>query len=163
MKPMTGPEPNAMNRVELQYGTSAEGLPSPEQFQRWVDAVTPNPEEEVELLIRIVDSVESARLNKQYRHQDGPTNVLSFPFDAPDHISVKLLGDLIICAPVVEHEAQEHGKGTLDHWAHMVVHGTLHLLGFDHDAEETAVRMEAQEIAILGTLGIDNPYEPADQ
>ena len=116
-------------------------------------------ESETEVTIRIVGAEESQALNHQYRGRDYPTNVLSFPFEAPAGITVPLAGDLVICAPVVETEAREQDK-TLDaHWAHMVVHGMLHLQGFDHIKDDDAEVMEALEVRLLAQLGFGNPYE----
>ena len=125
--------------------------------------------DEAELGIRIVDEVESAELNQTYRDKPGPTNVLSFPFEMPDlpegfatdeedEISANLLGDLVICAPVVAREAAEQGKPEVVHWAHMVVHGMLHLLGYDHLEPAESAEMEEQERQILAGLGIVDPY-----
>jgi probable rRNA maturation factor len=108
--------------------------------------------------VRIVDEQESAELNEQYRHKQGPTNVLSFPFECPPGVELNLLGDLVICAPVVQREAQQQQKQELAHWAHMVVHGTLHLLGYDHLQQDEAEAMENREIRIMEDLGYSDPY-----
>ena len=108
--------------------------------------------------MRIVDEAESQQLNFDYREKDKPTNVLSFPFQCPPGIELPLLGDLVICAQVVAREAAEQQKTVTAHWAHMVVHGCLHLLGFDHINDEDAAEMEAEEIQILQELGFANPY-----
>lgn len=117
--------------------------------------------EKQELSVRIVDTGESAQLNDQYRQKNGPTNVLSFPFEAPDNLPIPLLGDLVICAPVVEKEAAEQSKSVSDHWAHMIIHGTLHLLGYDHIAPQEATTMESLEVSIMASLGIEDPYQYA--
>ncbi len=143
--------------VDLQTATEAE-IPAVDAFQRWADAALTEVEQDCELSIRLVDEAESAELNQQYRGKNGPTNVLSFPFEAPIELDPRLLGDLVICAPVVEKEAAEQDKSVNDHWAHMVVHGCLHLLGYDHIEDEEAEQMEALEIRILSTLNIINPY-----
>lgn len=143
--------------VDLQTATEAE-IPTAEAFQRWADAALTEVEQDCELSIRLVDEAESAELNQQYRGKNGPTNVLSFPFEAPIELDPRLLGDLVICAPVVEKEAAAQDKSVNDHWAHMVVHGCLHLLGYDHIEDEEAEQMEALEIRILSTLNIINPY-----
>lgn len=117
-----------------------------------------NHRENIEVSIRIVDESESAELNQRYRNKKGPTNVLSFPVDLPESLNLPLLGDLVLCAPVVTQEAQEQGKTELAHWAHMVIHGTLHLLGYDHQADEDARVMESCEISIMKKLGFANPY-----
>jgi probable rRNA maturation factor len=111
-----------------------------------------------EISIRITDEQESAELNFQYRHKNSSTNILSFPADIPDYINSPLLGDLLICAPVLEREAKEQNKTLTSHWAHIIVHGTLHLLGYDHIHEQEAATMETLEIEILKNLGISNPY-----
>lgn len=113
---------------------------------------------EAELSVRIVDEDESQALNLQYRGKDKPTNVLSFPCELPDGVELPLLGDLVICAQVVAKEALEQGKVLHAHWAHMVVHGTLHLLGYDHIEDGEAEEMEAIEIQVLLELGYPNPY-----
>jgi probable rRNA maturation factor len=136
---------------------SGMGIPSAVDFQRWAAAT--GPEAEAEVSIRVVDEDESADLNQTYRHKAGPTNVLSFPCEVPPGVPNILLGDLVICAPVVEREAKEQGKTMEAHWAHMVVHGLLHLRGYDHIDEDEAARMEALEIDILSRLGYPNPYD----
>jgi|GEM_PF-287529 len=112
-----------------------------------------------EVTLRIVDLVESRQLNSDYRNKDKPTNVLSFPFEAPEHIEMPFLGDLVVCAAVVEQEAKEQDKQVTNHWAHLCVHGLLHLLGYDHIDEEEAQEMEGLETAILAKLNIDDPYQ----
>ena len=110
------------------------------------------------MTVRIVDETESQQLNFDYREKDKPTNVLSFPFQCPPGIELPLLGDLVICAGVVAQEATEQNKSLDAHWAHMVVHGSLHLLGFDHINDDDAAQMEAEEVTILQQLGFTNPY-----
>ncbi|ALO35399.1 rRNA maturation RNase YbeY [Colwellia sp. MT41] len=148
--------------IDLQIACKATELPTKAQFQLWVDTalaeVTSKPEQEFELTIRLVNSDESQQLNSQYRGQDKATNVLSFPFEVPDGIELNLLGDLIICIEVMKLEAQAQNKALFDHWAHLVIHGCLHLVGFDHISDSDAVEMETIEIAILAKLGISNPY-----
>jgi len=135
-----------------------EGLPKESDFRRWLTAVLPQFQEQSEVTIRIVDEAESQQLNHTYRGKDKPTNVLSFPFEAPAGIELPLLGDLIICRQVVEREALEQEKPLLAHWAHMVVHGSLHLLGYDHIEDAEAEEMESIEIEIMLALGYDDPY-----
>lgn len=137
----------------------SEALPSDEQFQQWVDAALSRYNQPFELTIRIVDAAESQTLNNQYRQKDKPTNVLSFPFEVPEGVVLNLLGDIVICAIVVEQEAQEQQKTSTEHWAHMVIHGCLHLLGYDHITDDEAEEMESLEIDILAELGFNNPYE----
>ena len=108
---------------------------------------------------RFVGADEGLELNQRYRDRGYPTNVLSFAADLPHGLSLPLLGDVVICAPVVEAEAREQGKSATAHYAHMVVHGTLHLLGYDHESEDDAQQMEQLEISALAALGVPNPYE----
>lgn len=145
-------------RVDLQIACDAENLPSEADFSRWVDRVLTQQKTSGEVCIRIVSEQESQSLNHDYRGKDRPTNVLSFPFEVPPGIPVTLLGDLVICADVVAREAREQHKPVQDHWAHMVVHGTLHLLGFDHINDAEAEEMEALERALLAQLNIADPY-----
>ena len=135
------------------------GGPSDELIQQWVEQVLAvENKDDAELTVRIVDESESAALNEEYRHKSNSTNVLSFPFECPDEVELNLLGDLVICAPVVEREAKEQHKSSQAHWAHMLVHGVLHLLGYDHIEESDAQNMETREIKILEDLGFPNPY-----
>jgi probable rRNA maturation factor len=144
--------------LEVQRATSWAPLPSDEQFRLWVRTALQG-RGPAELTIRIVDREECRRLNRQYRGQDAPTNVLSFPADLPGEIGLNLLGDILICAPQVAEEALAQGKPEPAHWAHLTIHGVLHLLGYDHEQEAEADAMEALEIALLESLGIPNPYE----
>lgn len=137
---------------------NSEGLPPESQFQRWLDAVLPQFQEQSEVTVRLVDEAESQQLNLTYRGKDHPTNVLSFPFEAPAGIELPLLGDLIICRQVVEREAVEQQKTLEAHWAHMVVHGSLHLLGYDHIEDEQAEEMESLETEIMQEMGYPDPY-----
>ncbi len=133
-------------------------LPSGELLTEWVTAALNGRLEQAELSIRIVDNEESQQLNSQYRGKDKPTNVLSFPFEMPEGITLDLLGDLVICAEVVAREAQEQKKPLMHHWSHMVIHGVLHLLGFNHINNEEAEEMEQLEREILASLDIPDPY-----
>ncbi|GMG86509.1 rRNA maturation RNase YbeY [Biformimicrobium ophioploci] len=144
--------------VDLQIASAAEALPSAEQIETWAEAALAGRRDEAELSVRIVDEAESHSLNHQYRGKDKPTNVLSFPADLPPDLPLPLLGDLVICAPVVLREAAEQHKTPESHWAHMVVHGTLHLLGFDHIEDTEAEIMENLETEILTGLGYPAPY-----
>lgn len=147
------------NTLDLQVACNESTLPSQEEFQRWADAALQSVTNKVyELTIRLVNADESQQLNNQYRHKNKPTNVLSFPFEVPDGIELNLLGDLVICAQVVEQEAKAQNKALFDHWAHMVIHGCLHLLGYDHINNNDAEEMEALEVSILTKLEINNPY-----
>lgn len=134
-------------------------LPSNEQLNKWVNSALAQYNRPFELTIRLVEQEESQALNSQYRGKDKPTNVLSFPFEVPEGVELNLLGDLIICAQVVSNEANEQGKTLTAHWAHMVIHGCLHLLGYDHISDDEAEEMETLEIDILKKLGFNNPYE----
>lgn len=147
-----------MSFLDIQRIYEEQGLPTDAQFNDWVDAALPEQNQDNEIVIRIVDESESATLNQQYRQKPGSTNILSFTFDAPNNINLNLLGDLVICAPVVNREAQQQNKAVNDHWAHITIHGVLHLQGYDHKEENEAEAMEVQEIAILKKLNIGNPY-----
>ncbi|AGB79125.1 MULTISPECIES: rRNA maturation RNase YbeY [Pseudocitrobacter] len=150
-----------MSQVILDLQLACEdntGLPDESQFQTWLDAVIPQFQEESEVTIRLVDTAESHELNLTYRGMDKPTNVLSFPFEAPPGMEMPLLGDLIICRQVVEREAKEQNVSLDSHWAHMVVHGSLHLLGYDHIEDEEAEEMEGIETEIMLALGYEDPY-----
>jgi len=151
-----------MNQIEIQRICKSKDQPDQEQLQRWVDAALDGFNQDTEIVVRIVDEQESAELNQQYRHKPGPTNILSFPVEIPESIELNLLGDLVVCAPVLEKEALEQYKALTDHWAHIVVHGVLHLLGYDHIDETQAELMENKEITILNTLSIKNPYIQAN-
>lgn len=150
--------------LDLQIASEDDDVPEPGQFELWVSNALDQggfkPEEDmpVELTIRIVEAAESQDLNNTYRQKDKPTNVLSFPFESPEGVPLQLLGDLVICAPIVRQEAKEQQKTLLSHWAHMVIHGSLHLLGFDHIEEEEAEEMEALETRIMANLGFADPY-----
>tara|TARA_R110002096_G_scaffold177599_4_gene354210 strand:+ start:393 stop:833 length:441 start_codon:yes stop_codon:yes gene_type:complete len=145
-----------MIQVEVQYATSADGIPCEDTFRSWVGKVEVESTQEVAL--RIVDEAEMTQLNQQYRKKSGVTNVLSFPAELPDGVDVPFLGDIIICAPVVAREAADQGKLLDSHWAHMVVHGILHLQGYDHIDDAEAEQMESLEIKIMHLLGFANPY-----
>lgn len=145
--------------VDLQIATeNIEGLPTEEQIVQWATAAVQPEGNEVEMTVRIVDEAESHELNLTYRGKDRPTNVLSFPFECPDEVELPLLGDLVICRQVVEREAAEQEKPLMAHWAHMVVHGSLHLLGYDHIEDDEAEEMESLETQIMQGLGFDEPY-----
>jgi probable rRNA maturation factor len=133
-------------------------LPTDEQLESWANLAAADRKPGAELCIRIVDATESQQLNADYRGKDKPTNVLSFPFEAPPGLPVNILGDLAICAEIVAHEAEQQNKQLAHHWAHMVIHGTLHLLGFDHINDQDAEIMEALERELLARLDIPDPY-----
>lgn len=147
-----------MNQIEIQTVFESAGQPDQHQIQLWIDTALDDCDQDTEIVVRIVDEQESAELNEQYRHKPGPTNILSFPADLPEGIELDLLGDLVICAPVMEKEALEQNKILAHHWAHIIVHGVLHLLGYDHLDETQAELMESKEIVILNKLHINNPY-----
>ena len=145
--------------IDLQIACEQEsGLPTAEQIEQWATAAVQPQSDEVEITVRIVDEAESHELNLNYRGKDRPTNVLSFPFECPDEVELPLLGDLVICRQVVEREAQEQDKPVMAHWAHMVVHGSLHLLGYDHIEDDEAEEMESLETQIMIGLGFADPY-----
>ncbi len=155
-----------MSRMELLAttviaNTDSKALPDESRFESWSGAAYLGKAASGVCIV-LVDEDESRELNTRYRGKEKPTNVLSFPMQLPEHVGDRALGDLVICAPVVEREAREQGKPALAHWAHMVVHGMLHLQGYDHEAEAEAAAMEALEVRILGELGFDNPYAGYD-
>lgn len=147
-----------MIELDLQNDVGLTDVPEPSLFKRWIEAALQQPYTELEQTIRVVDEAESRTLNHDYRLQDKPTNVLSFPAEMNEFLDYQNLGDLVICAPVVAREADQQGKTLEAHWAHMVVHGMLHLQGYDHIDETQAEQMELLEIEILATLGHTNPY-----
>jgi probable rRNA maturation factor len=182
-KPQSDRQPEAAILIDLQLGAltidQREALPSMAELQRWTLAaldpsLSPSHTQiryPAELTIRITGEAESSLLNQGYRGRSGPTNILSFRFEPPPGIDLRepafaeigaFLGDLVICAPLVQREAAEQGKTETAHWAHLVAHGTLHLLGFDHITAAEAAPMEALEIQILGALGFPSPYEVTD-
>ncbi|AWY01358.1 rRNA maturation RNase YbeY [Marinomonas primoryensis] len=145
--------------LDLQIATEAtQRLPSEADFRLWVEKALPTLGEEFEVTIRIVDEEESHALNHEYRGQDKPTNVLSFQFEAPPGLELPLLGDLVICTQIVEKEAKEQDKELLHHWAHMTIHGILHLRGYDHINDDEADEMELIETQLLASLSISDPY-----
>lgn len=147
--------------VQIQYAVPKRGIPLKADFQRWVEAALSNRSGNVEVTIRIAGEDEMIELNRRYRCKEGTTNILSFPFEALVPLKIKFLGDMVICAPVVMHEALEQDKDEKAHWAHLVIHGVLHLLGFDHQQEVEAQQMEALENTILRSLGYPHAYESA--
>ena len=144
--------------VGVSYALPRVGLPAAVSFRKWVAAALDGRIREADLAIRLVDDREGLALNRHYRGKDQPTNVLSFPADLPKGVKLPLLGDLVICAPVVAREAFEQRKPVNAHYAHLTVHGVLHLLGWDHEDEREAECMEQLEREILATLGIGDPY-----
>jgi probable rRNA maturation factor len=150
--------------LSIGYGVPRKGIPSAASFRLWTEAALRGAKRRkaTELSIRIVDTDEGRTLNREYRGKDYATNVLSFPVELPPGVTLPLIGDLAICAPVVAREAKEQGKVARDHWAHMTVHGVLHLLGYDHIDDDEAEAMEALETRILAKLGIADPYTVVD-
>jgi len=146
--------------LHLSYARPRRGIPSATSFRRWAQAALAGARhrEPAELSIRIVGAREGRALNHRYRDRDYATNVLSFPVELPPDVPSPLLGDIVICANVVAREAREQGKEVRDHYAHLTVHGVLHLLGFDHQNDKDAARMEALETRVLATFGILDPY-----
>jgi probable rRNA maturation factor len=146
-------------KLSVQYGVARAGLPADSALHRWAHAALKGlRRRRVALGMRIVGNAESAALNGRFRRKSYPTNVLSFPFEAPPGTRSDMLGDLVICAPVVRREARTQRKSVNAHWAHMVVHGILHLRGYDHRKRQDAVVMEKKEIRLLKELGYANPY-----
>lgn len=144
-------------KIDLQNDESLTNLPVQQDFETWVNAALVQKFDNLEQTIRLVGEAESRALNSQYRAKNAPTNVLSFTVEN-DYLDYECLGDLVICAPIVEQEAQQQGKPLAAHWAHMVIHGMLHLQGYDHQNAAEASEMEALEAKILSTLGYTNPY-----
>ncbi|MEJ2213158.1 MAG: rRNA maturation RNase YbeY [Gammaproteobacteria bacterium] len=147
------------NELEIQRVFTAGETPDDEQFHDWFGLVSTQLHVKGSLVIRLVDEAESQQLNLSYRGKDSSTNVLSFPFEAPPNIEDNHIGDLVICVPVVNREAMAQNKLQNHHWAHIVLHGILHLLGYDHIDDDEATKMEQMEIDLLNELGISNPYE----
>lgn len=138
----------------------AADIPHASQLQQWADMVFVMLDlYDQEMTLRFVGIEESQSLNHQFRGKDKPTNVLSFPFESPPGMEMPLLGDLVVCAPIISREANEQNKQVAHHYAHMIVHGILHLLGYDHIDDAQAEEMEALEIRILAELAIDDPYQ----
>lgn len=153
--------------VGLEGQVNFETCPTLNEFQRWAGAVLGDRPGPFGLAVRIVDENEMRQFNARYRERDYATNVLSFPADLPDGLPEEIrcsqLGDLLICAPVVAREAAQGKLAEKDHWAHLTIHGILHLLGYDHEQDDDANVMEALETRILATLGITDPYQQRDE
>lgn len=150
-----------MGTIELQLACPLPTVPAPHEIESWVANVTRALELTGDVCVRVIDAQESRALNLRYREHDDPTNVLSFPAELPPGVETAVLGDLAICAPVVEREAREQRKEPKAHWAHMVVHGMLHLAGYDHEMASDAAAMEALEIELLCAMGFSDPYQAA--
>ena len=153
---MTGAKRGAIS-IDVQFACKDQDLPSATRIRNWVKMSLKGLRKSAELTVRIVNIGEGTKLNERWRNGKGPTNVLAFPANSQAQAPA-LLGDIVICAPVVRKEALRQSKDLTAHWAHMVVHGVLHLLGFDHDQKRTAAIMESTEIRILRELGYANPY-----
>jgi probable rRNA maturation factor len=147
--------------VSVEYALPRAGLPAAVSFRKWVAAALAGRIREADLAIRIVGTKEGRALNHHYRGKDYATNVLSFPADLPEGVRLPLLGDIVLCAPVLAREAREQKKPLAAHYAHLTVHGTLHLLGWNHEDAREAECMERLEREILAELGIDDPYAEA--
>ena len=145
-----------MLELDIQRVSTA-AQPSSEHLQAWCETAL-QQQQETEITIRIVDEDESQQFNTQYRGKKKPTNILSFPFEKPALVETPLLGDLLVCAPLVADEAQQQGKSPEAHWAHIVIHGILHLQGYDHETADDAAVMEALEVKLLAQLGFADPY-----
>jgi probable rRNA maturation factor len=143
--------------LDVQVVSQETGIPDVADFERWANTVHTNNETNV--CLRIVDELEAKALNNQFRHINNATNVLSFPAEIPSQVEMNFLGDIVICAPVVDDEAQQQGKQLNAHWAHLLVHGILHLQGYDHEDDQAANEMESLEIEILQKLNIPDPYQ----
>ena len=145
--------------VDIQCA-STEPVPDDDDIRKWISATVASQRGsgDREVSVRLVDIAEMTTLNQTYRGKPGPTNVLSFPSDLPEELDLPLLGDIVICAPVVITEAAQQGKNLSAHWAHMAIHGTLHLLGYDHDGDAEAIVMETLESAILKSLDYPCPF-----
>ena len=152
-------------RMQIDIQIDAAEAPEPDSIIAWAEWASGELNDclaltqDTELSIQVVDEPAIQQLNRDYRHQDKPTNVLSFPYEAMPGIELPLLGDIVLCSPVIAREAREQGKALADHWAHMTVHGVLHLRGYDHIEEAQAEEMEALERGILAKHGVGNPYE----
>jgi len=148
----------AVNVQRAANQVAAEMLPGQAQIERWVRTALRGKYPDAQLTVRVVGYEESQKLNETYRHRRGPTNVLSFPFEHPEMVQPPLLGDVVICAPLVIKEAYDQGKETVAHWAHLVVHGVLHLIGYDHNNADEARAMEELERIIMMELQYPDPY-----
>ena len=153
-KPAPAPDINVL----VSYGAAPAGLPTEAEFQGWVAAVLQGRRKLAEVSIHVVDAEEGQQLNLKYRHKDYPTNVLSFPADLPGSVPHPLLGDVVLCAPVVAKEAAAQGKSVAHHYAHLTVHGVLHLIGIHHETVSETRAMEAIETQVLAAIGIPDPY-----
>ncbi len=151
-------------QIDVEINSTSKQIPSLDNIERWISAALHSDElVNAEVSVYIVDEAESQELNFQYRAKDKPTNVLAFPADIHEEVGVPLLGDLVICAPIVAREAAEQKKDLDAHWAHMLIHGTLHLLGYDHTEDDEANVMEALETYLITQLNFPAPYTEIGQ
>lgn len=150
-------------QVDVQLATPGAGIPSQAQFRQWARRAWLDPDAQAEVVVRITSESESRRLNQEFRGKDRPTNVLSFPYEPLPELGLYHVGDLVLCAPIVAREAAEQGKPEPAHWAHMVVHGILHLQGYDHIEQAEALKMESLEAEFLNELGFADPYADEDR
>lgn len=162
---MNGPrsmEARMQVEIEIQSASASDSIPADDQFHGWVKAALDGKGGSYSLAIRVVDEAEMQAFNLLYRKKEHATNVLSFPSDLPENLPTELresiLGDVLICAPVVQREACQQKRSQSDHWAHLTIHGVLHLLGYDHETAKEALEMESLETDILAKLGISDPY-----
>jgi probable rRNA maturation factor len=144
--------------ITLQNVSKTKSIPSKRLFQAWANKAYGKRKKKYEIVIRIVDAKEINELNKKFRKKNKPTNIISFNFYPPAGVKTNLLGDLVICAPIMRKEAKSQNKTFISHWAHITIHGVLHLLGLDHMNKKEAQKMEKLEIKLLGELGFANPY-----
>ena len=147
-----------MVQLDVQLAVDDENIPTASNFKRWAEKI-PSSDSKSSACLRVVAENEAKLLNFRYRNIDKATNVLSFPADIPSEVGLNFLGDVVICAPIVYQEAIEQNKDIVSHWAHLLVHGILHLQGYVHDDDKQAVKMEALEIETLKKLGFENPYK----
>jgi probable rRNA maturation factor len=150
-------------RIDIQVAVRGTDLPAQDQLRQWARRAWLDAEARAEVVLRLASEAESRRLNDEFRGQDRPTNVLSFPYEPLPELGLHHVGDIVLCAPVVTREAAEQGKPEPAHWAHMVVHGMLHLQGYDHIEPADAVEMESLEAEILNELGFADPYADEDR
>ena len=146
-------------KVNIQRATKTPNLPSNQRIRTWVHAALECHVQQAEITVRMVGTREAARLNQAWRGNKGPTNVLSFPADDRHGLATGFLGDIVLCAPVIAREAMQQGKSPGAQWAHMIIHGALHLMGYDHTKPVAARKMESLEKKLLATLSVADPYK----
>ena len=146
-------------KINIQRATRTSGQPSNYCIRKWVRTALPHRVEHAELTVRLVGTKEAARLNRKWRGKKGPTNVLSFPAGNMLNSEPGLLGDIVLCAPIITREATHQGKSLGAHWAHMIIHGTLHLMGYDHKKTAETRKMEGLERKLLALMGFADPYQ----